>query len=150
MFLPVQERTENGSSSTQVTEVPNKSGSNVMVGTLPEVDVREVGGVGQGQALRREQDWRAGGQEQGPAKSVRHRSLLVDVTPQSRGEKQRAHRGGRDGGPQPSPQAATGSEAVTRMLAAVGRQGDRVGDARETFLCVSQRSQKYDGPYLGR
>ena len=80
----------------------------------------------------------------------RHRSLLVDVTPQSRGEKQRAHRGGRDGGPQPSPQAATGSEAVTRMLAAVGRRGDRVGDARETFLCVSQRSQKYDGPYLGR
>lgn len=31
-----------------------------------------------------------------------------------------------------------------------GAGRDGVGDAREIFLCVSQLSQKYGGPYLGR
>ena len=72
-FLLVQARTENGISSTQITDVPNKSGSNVMVGTLCrsgcERGWRGRGG-GPGQTLRREDNRHARGQEQGPAKSV--------------------------------------------------------------------------------
>ncbi|OWK00277.1 RNF170 [Cervus elaphus hippelaphus] len=57
-----------GISGTQITDVPNKSGSNVMVGTLCRKRMCGGRGVGPGQTLRQEEDRHGGGQKQGPAK----------------------------------------------------------------------------------